>query len=102
MINIRFFPDWGRKEPLWSHDTEDVTVRTEDLDITAELAHSLRGYMDFWENHFNPVSAPPGSGWDSEENQRWFELEGDRIINELSSQLSGTAIISDERFPDGS
>lgn len=51
-IEIRFFPDWGRKEPLWSHDTDDIVVKSSDLPISEELASGLHKYMDFWEDHF--------------------------------------------------
>ncbi|SMY02318.1 hypothetical protein BAUR9175_03771 [Brevibacterium aurantiacum] len=99
-IEIRFFPDWGRKEPLWSHDTDDIAVGTSDLPISADLADDLHACMDFWSSHFNPVVDYPDSGWDSEENHQWFIDEGNRLIRELSSELEGRATISDERDPD--
>lgn len=99
-IEIRFFPDWGRKEPLWSHDTDDIVVRTSDLPISMKLADDLHGYMDFWGDHFDPVSDPPQSGWDVEENRHWFAKEGTRLINELADELNGKATILDERLSD--
>lgn len=99
-IEIRFFPDWGRKEPLWSHDTDDIAVGTSDLPISEKLASNLHEYMDFWADHFDPDVDHPHSGWDSEENRRWFAEEGSRLIRELSSQLKGNATISDERLSD--
>lgn len=99
-IEIRFFPDWGRKEPLWSHDTDDIAVRASALPISADLADDLHAYMDFWSSHFNPVVDYPDSGWDSEGNRQWFIDEGNRLIRELSGELGGRAIISDDRDPD--
>lgn len=99
-IQIRFFPDWGRKEPLWSHDTEDIAVRTSDLPISMKLAHDLHRYMDFWGDHFDPVTDHPQSGWDAEENRLWFAGEGNRLINELADELIGKATILDERLSD--
>jgi len=99
-IEIRFFPDWGRKEPLWSHDTYDIVVKTSDLPISEELASGLHEYMDFWEDHFNPVVDYPESVWDSEENRLWFAQEGDRLISELTDELIGKATILDERLSD--
>lgn len=94
-IEIRFFPDWGRKEPLWSDDTDDIVVRTRDLQITSELADDLHKYMDFWQDHFDP-----DADWDSQGNRRHFAQEGHRLIQELSTQLKGKATILDERLSD--
>ncbi|GEB24088.1 hypothetical protein BAURA63_02204 [Brevibacterium aurantiacum] len=94
-IEIRFFPDWGRKEPLWSHDTWDIAVRTSDLPISMELAHDLHSYMDFWGDHFDPFD-----DWDSESSRAHFAAEGSRLIHELKEQLSGYAVIVDERDED--
>ncbi|WP_181273212.1 hypothetical protein [Brevibacterium oceani] len=96
-IEIRFFPDWGRKEPLWSHDTDDYVVKTSDLPITESLAKGLHNYMDFWAEHYNPVADYPEPDWDSEENRIKHDEEGDRLIRELRTQLEGQATISDER-----
>lgn len=99
-IEIRFFPDWGRKEPLWSHDTDDIAVRTSELPISKKLADDLHSYMDFWGDHFDPVADYPESGWDAEKNRLRFAEEGGRLISELTEELSGKATISDERLSD--
>ncbi|HCG54945.1 MAG TPA: hypothetical protein DEW39_02055 [Brevibacterium sp.] len=92
MREIRFFPDWGRKEPLWESDAYDYAVRGSDLSISPQLQADLRSYMRFWHEHFHEEDE-----WDSVLSKNHFSDEGSRLIRELSEQLKGCAVIVDER-----
>lgn len=92
MRTIRFFPDWGRKEPLWDSGSENYVVHTSELPITAELKSDLHEYMKFWHHHLDEIS-----GWDSETNERWFSEQGDWLVREVCKQLEGVAIVVDDR-----
>lgn len=91
---IRFFPDWGRKEPLWDSDVNHLAIHVSELDITQTLAEDLLGLMSFWHEHLDEVH-----GWDSPNSARWYEEESSRLIDELRRQLGDTADVIDERKP---
>jgi hypothetical protein len=89
---IRFFPDWGRKEPLWDTDVNHLAIHISELDITEDLADGLRAVMVFWHRHLDEVH-----GWDSAENRTWYEEESTRLLAELRHQLGDSAEVIDER-----
>lgn len=91
MRTILFFPDWGRKEPLWDSDAYDIAVRADDLPLNSELRESLYSYMYFWEKHFDPFG-----DWDSESSRKFHEKEGSRLVHELNEQLAGFAKVVDK------
>lgn len=92
MREIRFFPDWGRKEPLWDENAGDCAVRASDLPISSQLKADLHSYMRFWTEHFHEEDE-----WDSNSSRTHFADEGSRLIWELSEQLKEHAVIVDER-----
>lgn len=89
---IRFFPDWGRKDPLWDEYADDCAVRSSDLDISSDLKTDLGRYMSFWHDHFHEESE-----WDSESAKVRFSHEGDRLIKKLQEELGSSVVIVDKR-----
>ncbi|GAA3830176.1 hypothetical protein KACC15558_07430 [Brevibacterium ammoniilyticum] len=89
---IRFFPDWGREEPLWEEGAYEYALRVSDLNISSDLKRGLLNYMTFWTEHFDVDTE-----WDSKLAEREFSDEGDRLISELKKQLHDGFVILDER-----
>jgi hypothetical protein len=86
---IRFFPDWGHRWPLWGTALEDELLLTPtDLSLSRELTDDLRAWWDFWDAHLQPD--PPGPtepGWDSDQNRRVWIAAGHMLAQRLSQEL---------------
>jgi hypothetical protein len=93
---IRFFPDFGRESPLWESFTDKYAMDPSDYGLSDELSRGLRELMSLWNTHF--IDAP-GSDfeWDSAENEQSYWTEGDRLLEQLRSEVDGIAIVLDER-----
>ena len=86
---IRFFPDWGHRWPLWGSLREDELCLTPaDLALSEPLTADLRAWWDFWDVHLQPdPPAPARPGWDSEQNQRVWMAAGDALAVRLGEEL---------------
>ncbi|HEY8319349.1 MAG TPA: hypothetical protein VIG76_11000 [Amnibacterium sp.] len=86
---IRFFPDWGHRWPLWGsllHD--EITLSPADLSLSAELTADLRAWYDFWDEHLDPDPLPPRvPGWDADRNRRTWLLAGEELARRLAIEL---------------
>lgn len=89
---IRFFPDWGRKYPLWESETPEYATRPEDYGLSTELAFRLEKWLKHWALHFDY-----DSGWDSSESKSASNKEGNKLIQDLSREVSDFARVIDER-----
>lgn len=93
---IRFFPDHGRKHPLWESGTHKYAMDPWDYDLSGELSTRMRELMRFWDTHFTD-SPGPNFDWDSAENEQYYWDEGDQILEQLRYEVDGIAIVLDER-----
>lgn len=86
---IRFFPDWGHRWPLWGSVLEDeLTLTPVDLSLSDSLTADLRAWWDFWDLHLRPdPPAPEQSGWDNDQNKRVWLAAGDSLAVRLGSEL---------------
>ena len=97
MREIRFFPDHGRKHPLWESFTDKYAMDPSDFDLSDDLAAELADYMDFWTAHLTD-RASADFEWDSAENEQRYWDEGDRLIEQLRLEVSDFAVVKDERY----
>ncbi|WGP06992.1 hypothetical protein [Brevibacterium iodinum] len=95
MREIRFFLDWGPKYPIWETGTDKYAMEPSDYGLTLELDKALRSYVDFWNEHF--IETDDSFEWDSSENKKAFDAEGDRLIRWLQDEVKGIAHVRDER-----
>lgn len=97
MREIRFFPDYGRKHPLWESGTDKYAMGPWDYDLSDDLSTRMRELMRFWDTHFTDA---PGRDfeWDSPENEQYYWDEGDRTLEQLRSEVEGVAVVKDERW----
>ncbi len=93
---IRYFPDHGRKHPLWESGTDKYAMDPCDYDLSDGLSSGLRELMRFWNAHFTD-SHGPSFEWDSAENEQHYWEEGDRLLEQLRSEVADIAVVSDER-----
>jgi hypothetical protein len=93
---IRFFPDFGRRYPLWESFTDKYAMEPSDYYLSDELSRGLRDLMSFWDTHFTDA---PGSDfeWDSAENEQFYWTQGDQLLEQLRVEVDGSAIVLDER-----
>lgn len=96
MREIRFFPDFGRKYPLWESGTYKYAMDPWDYDLSDDLSAGLADLMKLWNEHFTDS---PGRDfeWDSTENEQRYWAEGDRLLDQLRSEVSGVATAIDRR-----
>lgn len=93
---IRFFPDFGRKYPLWESFTDKYAMDLSDYDLSDELSRELRDLMTFWDAHFTDAYGSDFE-WDSIENEQFYWTQGDLLIEQLRAEVDGIAIVLDER-----
>ncbi|MFC4241804.1 hypothetical protein ACFOYW_00340 [Gryllotalpicola reticulitermitis] len=86
---IRFFPDWGHRWPLWgSALLDELTLSPSELGLSAELAADLRAWWDFWDSHLDPdPPLPATAGWDDDLNRRVWLLAGASLQARLAAEL---------------
>jgi hypothetical protein len=92
---IRLFPDWGRRYPLWENSTLtwDVgyTTTPETYGLSKELAEDLEGWQAFWEAHLDPFE-----GWDSEVNRQTWLRDGEWLARRLRDEVASFADVASE------
>lgn len=93
---IRYFPDFGRKYPLWESGTDKYAMDPWDYDLSNELASGLRELMELWSSHFTDKHGPEFE-WDSVENERRYWDQGDQLLEKLRSEVADIAIVLDQR-----
>lgn len=93
---IRYFPDHGRKHPLWESGTCKYATDPWDYDLSDELSNGLRELMKFWNAHFTD-SHGPNFEWDSVENEHHYWDEGNRLLEQLRSEVADIAVVHDQR-----
>lgn len=93
---IRYFPDFGRKYPLWESGTEKYAMGPWDYDLSNGLASGLRELMELWSSHFTDKHGPEFE-WDSVENERRYWDQGDQLLEKLRSEVADIAIVLDQR-----
>ncbi|MCL2515696.1 MAG: hypothetical protein FWD85_03535 [Microbacteriaceae bacterium] len=86
---IRFFPDWGHRWPLWGFTANAGPALTpNDLGLSPELAADLRVWWDFWDAHLIPDPPKPAKpGWDDERNCRAWVEAGMSLQQRLAAEL---------------
>jgi len=86
---IRFFPDWGHRWPLWGDLLhEEMALGPADLSLSTELTADLRAWWDFWDEHLDPDPLPPRApGWDTDRNRRIWLLAGEELARRLRSEF---------------
>lgn len=82
---VRFFPDWGHQWCLWC----EGAVYPDELGLSKELQQSIVSWYGFWFNHVRL----DGDGWDSPDALRWYNDEGDRIVERIRAEAPGFDII---------
>ncbi len=96
MREIRFFPDFGRRYPLWESFTDKYAMDPSDYELTPLLASDLAEYMRFWNAHFTDEVGTEFE-WDSSEHERQHRETGDRLLARLRTEVAEFAVVLDER-----
>lgn len=81
---IRFFPDYCARWPLWDAETLDG------LAIAAELSPGLRDALTLWREEFDR-DFDPFAGWRTADQRDAWLLEGDRLLTRLERELWDSA-----------
>ncbi|MFG6504563.1 hypothetical protein [Microbacterium sp. P05] len=95
---IRMFPDYGRRYPLWGNSTPtwDVgyTTSSETYGLSDELAEDLEGWQSYFEAHANPFE-----GWDSDTNLGKWLRDGEWLAKRLQDEVQSFADVKREFGP---
>lgn len=89
---IRFFPDYWRRYPLWENGTDKYTMDPSDYDLSESLATRLEAWMTHWEDNFSP-----DHGWRSPKAKEESRRRGDALVADLRAEVSDFADVLDER-----
>lgn len=96
MREIRFFPDFDRKYPLWESFSGKYAMEPEVDELSAGLAVEMHEFMKFWDSHF--VETSNSFQWGCEENKQKSVEGGNTIIRRLRGELDSVAIVLDQRL----
>ncbi|MFJ3394367.1 hypothetical protein [Leifsonia aquatica] len=94
--DVRLFPDWGHRWPLWEAEP-GPDMSPEDYGLSPGLTVRMRRWYDEWFDHFNP-----GGGWDDPDLGRAWLAEGGRLAHDLRVELGdGFTVEEGYRYASG-
>lgn len=88
--NIRLFPDYGHRWPLWENSTPEhptkYTMEPADFGLSEHLTQRLRAWYDTWD-----AENLHQSGWSSPEHETAWRTDGANIAEELRAEVRAFA-----------
>lgn len=79
---LRVFPDWGHRWPLWETGTHAYANQPELYGLSPELTDALRAWYDEWERTFDA-----DSGWPDHETQERSTVELHRLADAIRAEI---------------